>query len=232
MNLNLLNADIIDILKVKYSLLPLDVRLAIKSEKNSAIIQKIATDFQLRADQDQDVDLENETVLVLLGLEPPADFINNLQKALSVPLDKARAIGQKVNELIFQPIKESLRKIHGLETQNSSPKPILSPTITPIQTPPKPELASIVPTPPVVGTSTKELPPPKTEQPRAGKPEDETKLNREEILAGIENPVRTKPTPLISANIVQDKLSGMVRMPKEETDLSKEYSADPYREPI
>ncbi|MEK7088187.1 MAG: hypothetical protein AAB952_00385, partial [Patescibacteria group bacterium] len=55
----------------------------------------------------------------------------------------------------------------------------------------------------------------------------EETLNREEILAGIENPVPTKPTD----NIVQNKLSGMVRMPKLETNLPKDYPTDPYREP-
>ncbi len=217
--------NIQDKIKRQFAALPEDIRNAMASEHVSDALRKIIEKQTLNENQG-DV-MKTETSLVMLGLQSPANFITNIKSALNVPIEKARAIAEDINAEIFRPIRESLKKVHGIQEIAS-----VVPT-------PRPQSVSGIgiptATPWLVGTSTKELPPPKADQPWAGKPEDETKLNREEILAGIENPVKTLPT----GNIVQDKLSGMVRMPRTVEEIKelplappKPSATDPYREAI
>ena len=249
-----MNDEVKKIIGEIYKGLPFDVKKAIVSGETRQQVQAIADRHHLL--YEQVADLETETALVMLGLRPPADFITNVKGALNLPEEKARAIAEHINTEIFRPVRESLKKIHNISETPPPippipvvPKPlpirddsnrgssILQDKIGTVPPPPKPELTSI--TLPVALASIKELPP----------PEDETKLNREEILRDIENPVPvpirvdsnrgssilqdkigTKPT----SNIVQNKLEGMVRMPHsvEEIKEPPPYVTDPYREPL
>ena len=219
-----MNDEVKKIIKESYKRLPFDLKKAIVSSETRQHIQAVVEKHQLNSDQA--ADLETEIAIVLLGLRSPADFIVNVKNALNVPAEKARAIADDINTEIFRPIRESLKKIHGISETPTSP---LKPELASRVPTPRPQGASGVgtPTPPVVGTSTKELPP----------PEDETKLNREEILEGIENPAPARTASEASktgtGNIVQDKLAGMVRMPLSEEEVrSTNYEVDPYREPL
>ena len=227
--------------------IPEDIRTMILSVNTKQKFAGLASKYGLR--DNQEGNLEIETNLVMLGLEPPADFITNVKKALNVPEEKARAIAEDINVEIFRPIRQSLKKIHGIndnqQLTTNDQRPI-TPPVPPPSIPPAP-----IPKPPFVVPKPPPLLPIREDSNRGSsilqdkigtKPEDETKLNREEILRDIENPVKTEPTtdnrqPTTGnqqqgTDIVQNKLDGMVRMPKSETDLSKGYSADPYREPI
>ena len=156
-----------------------------------------------------------------------------------MPEEKARAIAEDINVEIFRPIRKSLKKIHGIsEPPPVPPLPIrvdsnrgssiLQDKIGTLPTP-------VVPKPPPETNEPKSFSKSDLVSPQIGleenkiSNEDETKLNREEILHDIENPAPTKPT---SSNIVQDKLSGMVRMPQsvEEIKEPPPYTTDPYRE--
>jgi len=244
-----------------YKRLPFDLKKTIVSSETRQRLQAVVERHQLYSDQADD--LEMETTLVMLGLRPPTDFITNVKNALNVSEEKARAIAEDINAEIFRPVRESLKKIHGITSDQqpttSNPQPITqtTPVIPAIPKPPTP----IVPKPPIPPPPTTDLQPTTyNQQPKLAEKEKtplerttpgghyengENHLNREEILAGIENPAPARPARIASVassasiaskpgtgNIVQDKLEGMVRMPKEETDLSKEYSADPYREPL
>lgn len=200
------------------------------SEKFYAIGQK----HQLSIEQVEI--LSKQAGLVMLGFEHPSKFIGNIARALEVPEEKVRAIAEDINVEIFRPVRESLRKIHGIQEvaskapEVSQTKELPKPPPLPM---PRPQGASGVgiPTaaPRLVGTLPVGLEENKISN------ENKGELNREEILRDIENPVRAEPTPPLAGqagNIVQEKLAGLVRMPKSETDLSKRYSADPYREPL
>ena len=52
-----------------------------------------------------------------MGLAHPAEFVKNIQKTLSLEYEKAKGVGQDVNTEVFRPIRESLKKIHGITDQ-------------------------------------------------------------------------------------------------------------------
>src|SRR3990167_1025942 len=267
-----------EFIKEKFEKLPKNLKAAIIAVDYREKITRVGKNFQLNTDKI--VALENEITFVMTGLEHPSKFIGNIAKALNLPEEKARAIAEDINTEIFRPVRESLKKIHGITSDQqpttSNPQPITqtTPVIPAIPKPPSP----IVPKPPIPPPPTTDLQPTTyNQQPKLAEKEKtplerttpgghyengENHLNREEILAGIENPTPARPTSLAakvsltsptasaSKDIVQDKLEGMVRMPKSEQDITasiaasaslaskKEeppkpsYQADPYREPL
>src|SRR3989344_238954 len=58
--------------------------------------------------------LGDETTLIMLGVVPTSDFIKNLSEKLGVDKEKAKAIAEDINQKVFQQVRASLRKVHGL----------------------------------------------------------------------------------------------------------------------
>ena len=221
-----MNDEVKKIIGESYKRLPFDLKKAIVSNETRQRLQAVVERHQLYSDQTDD--LEMETALVMLGLRPPADFITNVKNALNVSEEKARAIAEDINTEIFRPVRESLKKIHNI---SETPPPIMPsppvplPTPLPTLPPPKPELASI-PARPSGGAAPASLEFQKKELPP---PEDETKLNREEILAGIENPVLARPARI--ASLASSAAIASKQEIKEVTSKPN-YQDDPYREPL
>jgi hypothetical protein len=67
-----------------------------------------------------------ETTLVMIGLEPLADYVANLQRELNIPLMKAKEIALDISEHIFKPIRESLQKMNeeSMEEEGTADKEI------------------------------------------------------------------------------------------------------------
>lgn len=191
-----MNDEVKKIIGESYKRLPFDLKKAIVSSEVRQQMQSIAEKHWLDADQAND--LETETALVILGLRPPADFTTNIKNALNLPEEKARAIAEDINVEIFRPVRESLRKIHGIETPNPAPMPKPLPTLP---TPPP----LVVPKPPAPPAPPTQIPtPPIPEKPESVPKSDlgehqvrldenEDNFSREEILAGIENPAKAPP---------------------------------------
>ena len=100
--------------------LPKDVLEAIISVDYKTQLQEITKRQRLLIDQAGK--LEMETTLVMIGLEPLADFLGNIQKELNVPNLRARDITMDVSEHIFKPIRESLKKMNEtLEDSEDNP---------------------------------------------------------------------------------------------------------------
>ena len=263
--------DTVVTLKKRFGELPKDVQKAILSVDTSAAFMRITTKHALSIDQAGK--LENETTFVMLGFEHPTDFTKNLQKSLGLSEEKIRDIAQDINEQIFRPIKDSLRKIHGLESdattiQKTTAEKILELNLGAKEIPKKPEFKMppyIPPIPPKVPRTTvatvKTTPPSVTPPPSAITttqesggisshvdayqkrveeqqkkqesspkiPEDEANLNKENLLAGIEDPSSIPKAP--SATIQSPTLPNPqpVQKPKP---IIKEYVNDPYREPL
>lgn len=95
-----------------YLKLPGDLRDAIFSVEMSDIIRDIGVKNKLTIDKIGA--LADETNLVMLGLVHPNDFISNLALRLKIDKDHARLMAQAVNVQIFQKVRDSLRKIHGM----------------------------------------------------------------------------------------------------------------------
>jgi len=102
-----------------YQQLPGDVKKAIFSVDSAEIIKKIGERYNLNIDKIGE--LGNETGMVMLGITHPNNFISNLAERLKVDKETAGKIGEEVNNQIFAKVRESLKKIHGINAEIPTP---------------------------------------------------------------------------------------------------------------
>ena len=107
--------------------LPEDLRGAFNTESVTDTIVEIGKGQGLTIDKIGE--LGDEIGLVMLGITKTADFIKNLSERLEVDREKARLIAEDVNQKVFQPVRASLRKVHGLPAEKEEVKKI--PPLTP-----------------------------------------------------------------------------------------------------
>lgn len=205
-------------LKEKFEKLPADIRRVLLSEEVGINAQIIGRDTDITSEQALDV--EDEVVAILMGTSHPKDFIQNIQTKIGVDQEKARAIAERVNEEIFQPVKDSLKIVHNITEGTSETTQIQM--STPVSTPPAP---LNIPTPPAPPSSTTTSFPQIIVPPKMNVEIKEKPLN---------------PTPPEPQNIFEQKLQGIFKMPKKETVVPSKSSShqpsstgnvDPYREP-
>lgn len=191
-----------DKIKKQFAALPKDIQQALASSETAERIKNISQRNGLNLDQEER--LKTEVAITLFAFEHYSDFIENIRRELEVDLNKAQKVGQEINSEVFRPIKQALRIAHGTTGGETLPPP------TPLPTPEVGIQTSDVfnrsvgtppPTPPT------QIPTPPMGEHQVRLDENEDNLNREEILAGIENPVKAPP-------------------PKPN------YQDDPYREPL
>lgn len=96
-----------------YDKLPKDLKDAIFSVDSAEIIQAIGKKYNLPIDKTGE--LADETGLVMLGLTHPNNYISNLTQRLNTDKETAKKIADEINTQIFAKIRESLKKIHGVE---------------------------------------------------------------------------------------------------------------------
>lgn len=96
----------------RYLDLPEDVQKALFSTQTSDAIFEVGKKHGLAIDKMGE--LADETGLVMLGMTKPSEYIRNLEKRLSVEVTKAKEIAEDINQKVFSPIRESLKKIHGI----------------------------------------------------------------------------------------------------------------------
>ncbi len=109
-----------EILKDQFERLPEDVRTAITSVDLRNKLRSVAEKHRLHVDQAGA--LENETMLVMLGLEHPRDYIQNLEREAQVSASEARGIAEDINKEIFRQVRESLKKIHNIPEEIRGPE--------------------------------------------------------------------------------------------------------------
>jgi hypothetical protein len=90
--------------------LPQDVKDAVFSVDYSATLDQITKKNRLLIDQEGK--LETETTLVMVGLEPLADYKKNILKNVGVDEKTANLIIVDVDDLIFKKIRISLQKMN------------------------------------------------------------------------------------------------------------------------
>jgi len=191
------------------------------------------------------LDVEDEVLHVLVGISHPKDFIRNIQAKIGVDEEKARAIAEKVNDEIFQLVKESLKVVHNIgddqqpTTNNLQQAPLRSelgstPTPPVAPKPPAPQVAS--------EASIASLASPNTDSPRF--PQMIVPRPLGNLQPTTNNPQQAPEAPRSSQNIFEQKLQGVFKMPKEETlvppkptnnsqpttDNQRGGGVDPYRE--
>ena len=102
------NAQILE----RFKKLPEDVKEAMFSVDTVQIMQEIGEKNKLMIDKIGE--LADETGLVMLGLTHPNEFISHLAERLGVERDIAKEIAEEINTKVFFPIRENLKKIHGI----------------------------------------------------------------------------------------------------------------------
>jgi hypothetical protein len=231
-----------DTFEDEFNALPEGLKEALASPETAQVIEGIGKKFLLHLDV---VDtLFDEIGLVMLGITLPREFVGNLRKRLGVSESVVTAIALEVNEKIFQPIRDSLKELHGSEGE------------LPTETVGKEVQSSITPTAPSVA--------PTLDQTRetfkslgieainetAGSTDsdvpDNLPIDRESLLAEIEGigspttsinvavqqnkqsvdsvPIKAtttiESTPLSPMDILTSKLTSTVSLPDQKIDMS------------
>lgn len=97
----------------KTALLPENLRDFLTSEAYTNALGEIRKLYNLQIDEL--AALSEVTEELFYGDLLPQDFSERLVEALEIPADKAKAITGTVNEKIFLPIREELKKVYGKE---------------------------------------------------------------------------------------------------------------------
>jgi len=203
------------IIQEQFRKLPKNLQDAILAADLPEKFRTVMTKHALRLDQAADV--ENETMLVMLGLEHPDEYTENIVREAELPEAKAKEIADDINRMIFLPIRASLRGLHESEaageTEEEAPKEMTREeraVVTPPATPSSAFSSSAAPLPrPAV-------------------------------------PPREAPQEPTGPDIFRQKLGGTMRMPREHVPLTlakpagtgsveappARPSGDPYREAV
>ena len=96
-----------------YKKLPKKIQDAIFSENTGNNIEAICKKFKIEENFDFIADLISQT---LLGLLPVNNFQKTLEQELKLEKEQAKKISQEVNQLIFDPVKDSLTEISNEKT--------------------------------------------------------------------------------------------------------------------
>lgn len=178
---------------------------------------------------------ENETMLIMLGLENHTDYADNLKKEMGISDEVAQEITKDVNDQIFLPIRESLKEmenknIEEAETEQREEEQNIEQETTQKTT------QEIVQTP---SYQTPQAAPKQEPQEQQAIQQQQAAPQEKQDQAQQTTPKQEIPEQ--PSNIFGDKLTQQVRSPKEnirmeEPSEKKEktmpQSVDPYREPI
>ncbi len=240
-------------LKQQYQSLPKELQQAIADINLPAKLSTIVKNNKLMIDQAGI--LETETTLVLFGLEPLENYVDNLARELGMPKDRALTIAKDADELIFKGIRDALRQVNEemTEAENAevaqteghpSKEDILAGIEKPHEITTRENSVSVSSLPSnnngVQGTAP--VVTSKIEMQKPLVPE----MRPEEISLGtvIKKPQPASPIPASVSplkNIVETKMTETVALPKktvvieEKTKLPQANAAkpaDPYRESI
>lgn len=107
-----------DILSKQFNQLPKVVQQAITSAHVEERLRVLADKHKLH--YDQWIGLENEIMLVLLGIQPIDQLAKNIAEEVSIPLESAQTIAQDASDTIFLPIEEELERV--LANPDAKPK--------------------------------------------------------------------------------------------------------------
>jgi hypothetical protein len=97
-----------------YKNLPEDLQKAAFSEENARNIQEICTKNGV-TDDDLIFDVAKNIGYVFLGLLPPNEFSDVLEKELEIEKNKAGKITSEITRFVFLPVKKSLEALYKME---------------------------------------------------------------------------------------------------------------------
>ena len=203
-----------------YEQLPQNVQEAISSVAIAEKLQEIAKKNGLHIDEAGIV--SDEATMVMLGIENPKDFVYGLQNKLKLPREKVVELAKNVDKEIFEPIRESLKKMYTDEE-------ILEEEISSSNSNLKSQISNL--------------------NPEVENNETMKQSNNEKVITINEDGSIKKEMSTEELNqklveedsIFKSKMGGVVSLPKEEIILEQNNSPkiaskirhiDPYKEPI
>ncbi len=215
--------------------LPLPIQRFIKEGKHGDATQTIMDRYVLHVDQGAII--EHQLLLALFGVIGPEEFMETLSSKLSVSDDVVGNIIEDVNKEVFIPIREEMRKGSIITPAEVKPPQVQAPRQTaqmgrnePFRAPSqRPDLRS------VLSSITREVPKPislRGETPKLLEDHEEPhiEINPASLMAtkGVEKP---QPPPNLPG-IIQPPVIPSPKPIPPPIPIIKEYSSDPYREPI
>lgn len=165
-----MNTDSKKILLERFQSLPPALQQAIRSSNLRDQLKKIAEKFRLHIDQA--AALENQTVMVMMGLQTPLEYTEALENELAVSENASYDIAEEANKEIFLPIREHLKKLFEEEGRRAEEEARRGEAV--LEKPTAPESAA----------APKRLP-----------GQEENLESPEDILAAIERPPALKVSP-------------------------------------
>lgn len=97
-----------EILNERFSQLPEVIQDIILQSNWKDVIRRLTNTYNLHIDQGGS--LEAITLLTMLGLEDPKDYINNLKEEVKVTDSLAKEIAKEIENNVFQKIRESVMR--------------------------------------------------------------------------------------------------------------------------
>ncbi len=221
----------------RYGMLPPEVKSLLYSAEMLMIIRQIAQKHQLHIDQTGI--LEDETSAVMLGFIQTAEFPQILAETLSVDLPKAAAISQDVNDLLFNKIRDAMKKVYEMNKvepkivevpEPQKPAPSTPPTPTPLASalPITPNPPAPVPAAPVTSIVSATILPSKPASPAAPTTSavDNPAMHAADKMLSEPTVSKTPPAPT-----AEKSPSTNSAPPQANSGQVKSYTTDPYREP-
>lgn len=119
-----------------YKNLPKDLQEAAFSEEVANNIQEICTENGI-TDDDTIFEIAKNIGYVFLGLLPPNEFADVLERELKIKKDKAAEIASRVNRFIFLLVRESLEALYKIEIEPGLKSKIAAPLKEKVEEKPK-----------------------------------------------------------------------------------------------
>lgn len=95
-----------------YAKLPQELQDALFAEETGNNIFEICKRNRIEDNLDQIVEYVGQ---VLVGVLPPKDFQENLEKELKLKKETAKKVAQEINRFIFYPVKPTLEELYKIE---------------------------------------------------------------------------------------------------------------------
>lgn len=220
--------------------LPQYVKDAFKAAQPFEKIRKMVTDFHLHLDEGER--LEQEVLLVMLGLSSPDTFIDETSKSFGLSDDDSKKLIDRIGAELFMPIRDAMRRyMEEQETETSTsaartlqqklsgvpvagaapqvPAPVIDISPRVVMSAPKPAVPLTLSSMPRIEVSATPVTPPSTTIPVLKQSPTPAAIVSKPSLSGIEDAL-TKPQAVASEKI------DVGISPAKPT-----YKVDPYLEP-
>ena len=106
-------------LRELYKDIPKDLQKATFSEEVAANIQEVCKENGI-TDDDVIFDITKNIGYVFLGLLPPNEFSDVLEKELKIEKGKAEQVSSEITRFVFLPVKKSLEALYQIKIKASS----------------------------------------------------------------------------------------------------------------